>query len=99
MEGSNTAPPAHARGSARLRATALITRIRLIHRTLVCPSLRRSLEPRSGQVGGAHQVTVTLASGRAAFVDGPHHQALAATHVAGGENSFHAGGEFAVVGP
>jgi hypothetical protein len=36
----------------------------------------------------AHQIPVALARSAATFVEGPYHQALAATAVAGGENSF-----------
>ena len=35
------------------------------------------------QVAAAHQANINLARGLSAFADGPHHQALAAAHVAG----------------
>src|SRR5207244_2683158 len=46
----------------------------------------------------AHQISIAFAGGAAAFVDGPDDQALAATHVAGGEYAGDAGGEPAVLG-
>ena len=45
----------------------------------------------AGQVGAAHQVFVDSGGGMAAFGDRPDYQALAAGHVAGGEDLGHAG--------
>src|SRR6185437_10461011 len=45
----------------------------------------------------AHQITIALPRGAPAFVDGPDDQALPAPTVAGGEDTFDAGGESSVL--
>src|SRR5690606_8427902 len=42
------------------------------------------------QIGVAHQETVALARGTAAFIDGPHNETLTAATVARGENALDA---------
>ena len=55
-------------------------------------------ELRLRQIGRAHQIPVALARGAAAFVEGPHYEALAAAAIAGGENAFDVRGIFLEVG-
>src|SRR3954469_18382376 len=50
------------------------------------------------QIGFAHQETVALAGGAAAFVEGPHHEALAATAIAAGKHVFEVRAVFVEVG-
>src|SRR6266568_4043276 len=52
----------------------------------------------SGQIGRAHQITVTLSGSAASLVDGPDHQTLTAPHVPSGEDARQAGGVFAILG-
>jgi hypothetical protein len=55
-------------------------------------------EGRLWQVRLPHQVAITLTRGATAFIDRPHHQALAAPAIAGGEHTAHVGGELAMLG-
>src|SRR5262249_25412126 len=48
------------------------------------------------QIRGAHEVAVALARRLSALADGPDDQALAAAHVAGGEDALHARGVLAL---
>ena len=44
----------------------------------------------AGKMGDAHQILVDRPGGFAPFVNGPHHQRLAAAHVAGGKHALDA---------
>jgi hypothetical protein len=61
------------------------------------PHLTADAPARLSAAGAAaHQELVHRARGLAAFADGPHHQRLAAAHVAGGKDLVHVGGVAAV---
>lgn len=57
------------------------------------PYLRYKATHQSGKISRTHQVTITLARRAAAFIDGPHHQALTTTAIARREHALQAGVE------